>query len=163
MTLEEYRAISARTAPTDLCDSLRRENAGLGIVGEFGEVVDLLKKMRFQGHVPRPGHLVEEFGDCLWYAAEIATVLGCDLEAHTRPTTDPTVINVACGVAFLALGLQVRTARPADLHYVVSDLVHLIHEPGFALDEVLDANVAKLRARYPAGFSVEASINRETS
>ena len=66
-------------------------------------------------------------------------------------------------VAFLALGLQVRTARPADLHYVVSDLVHLIVEHGFALDEVLRANVAKLRARYPAGFSVEASINREAS
>lgn len=32
---------------------------------------------------------------------------------------------------------------------------------GLTLDEIAEANVAKLQARYPAGFSHEASINRE--
>jgi NTP pyrophosphatase (non-canonical NTP hydrolase) len=31
---------------------------------------------------------------------------------------------------------------------------------GFSLDEIASANVAKLRARYPDGFSEERSLNR---
>jgi NTP pyrophosphatase (non-canonical NTP hydrolase) len=32
---------------------------------------------------------------------------------------------------------------------------------GATLDEVADVNIAKLRARYPEGFSAERSINRD--
>jgi NTP pyrophosphatase (non-canonical NTP hydrolase) len=31
---------------------------------------------------------------------------------------------------------------------------------GFSLDEIASANIAKLRARYPEGFSQERSLNR---
>lgn len=31
---------------------------------------------------------------------------------------------------------------------------------GFSLEEIMDANIQKLRARYPDGFSCEASRNR---
>lgn len=31
---------------------------------------------------------------------------------------------------------------------------------GFTLSEVMEANIEKLRQRYPEGFSAEASINR---
>jgi len=37
----------------------------------------------------------------------------------------------------------------------------LSDEYGFSLSEVATANIDKLKARYPEGFSTEASINRE--
>lgn len=37
----------------------------------------------------------------------------------------------------------------------------LAHRVGFTLEHVAEANVEKLRARYPAGFSEEASKNRQ--
>ena len=163
MTFKQYQTTSARTAPTGLSDADRRENAGMMIVGEFGEWLDIVKKHKFQGHPLDRDALRNEFGDVFWGLAECATVLGCPLEARPRPTSGTTPINVACGVAFLALGLQTGTAKPADVYYVVGDLVHLIEEYGFTLDEVLTANVAKLARRYPDGFSVEASINRGAS
>lgn len=33
---------------------------------------------------------------------------------------------------------------------------------GFDLSEILDMNIAKLKARYPEGFSTERSMNRKT-
>ncbi len=33
---------------------------------------------------------------------------------------------------------------------------------GFTLSDVATANIDKLKARYPAGFSTERSVNRET-
>ena len=33
---------------------------------------------------------------------------------------------------------------------------------GFTLEDVMEANIAKLKERYPAGFSNEASINRNS-
>lgn len=50
MNLAEFQTLAARTAPTDLSDADRRENCAMGLVGEFGELVDLLKKRKFHGH-----------------------------------------------------------------------------------------------------------------
>ena len=52
----------------------------LGLAGETGEVVDLLKKHLFQGHPLNRDTLLEELGDVLWYAVLICTALGCSLQ-----------------------------------------------------------------------------------
>lgn len=49
MKLKEYQALAARTAPVHLSDEDRRMNCAMGLVGEFGELVDLMKKRRFHG------------------------------------------------------------------------------------------------------------------
>lgn len=36
------------------------------------------------------------------------------------------------------------------------------HQLGFSLSEIANANAEKLRKRYPNGFSVDKSINRES-
>ena len=54
-------------------------NAALGLCGESGEVADLIKKYRFQGHELDTAKLIKELGDVLWYAALLARVLGVSL------------------------------------------------------------------------------------
>lgn len=76
---------------------------GLGLTGEAGEVVDLLKKGFGHGHGVDREKLKKELGDVLWYLANLADAFG------------------------------------------------------LTLSEVALVNVLKLRARYPTGFSVEAS------
>jgi len=78
----------------------------MGLAGESGEVVDLAKKARFQGHSIDTNKVKDELGDVMWY-----------------------------------LGL-------------------LCHTFGFSLQEIRQANVAKMHRRYPNGFEVERSINR---
>ena len=47
----------------------------MGLAGETGELVDMLKKWVGHGHELDLGEVEKELGDILWYVAEIATIL----------------------------------------------------------------------------------------
>ena len=102
----EYQRKAMRTANKNLPADEKLLNAVMGMCGEAGEAIDLLKKHRAQGAALDIDRLVKEVGDCLWYIAEFA-------EAS-----------------------------------------------GVSLAEIAQRNIAKLKARYPEGFSEERSNNR---
>lgn len=75
MKIEEYQALAMRTSP-DGHD--RVLNGCMGLIGESGEVADVVKKWKFQSgdHAQLPREkLIDECGDVLWYCAELATGL----------------------------------------------------------------------------------------
>lgn len=71
MNLNEYQAQALRTSP-DGHD--RVLNGCLGLIGESGEIVDVVKKWKFQSgenaELPKD-KLIDECGDVLWYCAEV--------------------------------------------------------------------------------------------
>lgn len=60
----------------------------LGLAGEVGEVVELIKKDRFQAQPLDPAKLCLELGDVLWYLTDLAHQYGLSLadvaEANSR-------------------------------------------------------------------------------
>ena len=52
----------------------------MGLCGEAGEAIDILKKFLFQGHELDKKHLAKELGDVAWYLAVSADALGFYLE-----------------------------------------------------------------------------------
>ena len=85
MTINEYQAAALRTAQTDkLSASDLLLNSALGLCGESGEVADLVKKHRFQGHDLDFDHIAKELGDVAWYLAVGAYAIGFDLESIFR-------------------------------------------------------------------------------
>ena len=89
MTINEYQAAALRTAQTDkfLASDLLI-NAALGLCGESGEVADLVKKHRFQGHDLDFDHVAKELGDISWYLAVGAYSIGYDLEKILQMNVD---------------------------------------------------------------------------
>lgn len=81
-------------------------NGLMGLNGEAGEAIDILKKHLFQGHDLDREHLAKELGDVAWYLAVSADALG------------------------------------------------------YSLEQILQMNIDKLRARYPDGFEAERSLHR---
>ena len=81
-------------------------NSVMGLCGESGEAIDIVKKWFAHGHELDREHLKKELGDIAWYLAEAATALDITLES------------------------------------------------------VLEANVEKLKKRYPEGFETKRSIER---
>jgi NTP pyrophosphatase (non-canonical NTP hydrolase) len=84
MQLSEYQARSRATAVyPGAGDNLLYPT--LGLCGESGEVAEKVKKMlRDDGGVlsdERRSALAKELGDVLWYAAQLATEAGLDLDA----------------------------------------------------------------------------------
>lgn len=64
----------------DLTDSQQLQNGLMGLNGESGECIDILKKYLFQGHDLDKAHIAKELGDVAWYLAVSAQALGFDLE-----------------------------------------------------------------------------------
>jgi NTP pyrophosphatase (non-canonical NTP hydrolase) len=56
-------------------------NAALGIAGESGEIVDLIKKFEFHGHPFDLSKLQNEIGDVLFYLNWLAYLNGTDIES----------------------------------------------------------------------------------
>lgn len=85
MTINEYQTAALRTAQTDkLTANELLLNSALGLCGESGEVADIVKKHRFQGHDLDFEHIAKELGDVAWYLAVGAYAIGFDLESIFR-------------------------------------------------------------------------------
>jgi NTP pyrophosphatase (non-canonical NTP hydrolase) len=79
MDFNEYQKISMQTAS----DSAKQDlilNGVMGLCGEAGECIDIVKKHMFQDHELNRKKLIDEASDCLWYLAELATGLEISLE-----------------------------------------------------------------------------------
>lgn len=63
-------------------------NSVMGLCGESGEVIDIVKKWLMQGHELDREHLIRELGDVAWYLAEAATALDVPLEAVFQGNLD---------------------------------------------------------------------------
>ncbi len=76
---DEYQRKAMRTANKELPADEMLLNAVMGMCGEAGEAIDLLKKHRAQGAPLDIDRLAGEVGDCLWYIAEFAEAAGISL------------------------------------------------------------------------------------
>lgn len=107
MTINEYQKEALRTANPDLDRFQSLTNGLMGLNGEAGEALDILKKHLFQGHDMDEAHIAKELGDIAWYLAVSADALG------------------------------------------------------YSLEEIMQMNIDKLRARYPDGFDADKSLHRK--
>ena len=106
MNVNEYQKLAMTTLNKNLSQDEILLNSVMGLCGESGEAIDIVKKHHFHGHELDKEKLVKELGDVAWYLAEAATALDISLE------------------------------------------------------EILSANIEKLKKRYPEGFDKDKSINR---
>ena len=106
MTINEYQKLAMTTLNPALSQKDVLINGVMGLCGESGEAIDIVKKWLAQGHELDKEKLAKELGDICWYVAETATALDLSLE------------------------------------------------------DIMAANIDKLRKRYPEGFDENRSRNR---
>ena len=106
MTINEYQRLAMTTLNPELDRRDVLINGVMGLCGEAGEAIDIVKKYLAQGHELDREKLIKELGDVAWYLAETAYALDVPLE------------------------------------------------------DVLQRNIDKLRARYPEGFDTKRSVER---
>lgn len=80
MTVNEYHELAMKTLNCELGKKDILINSVMGLCGESGEAIDIVKKWLAQGHELEKEHLIEELGDIAWYLAEAATALDISLE-----------------------------------------------------------------------------------
>ncbi len=80
MTINEYQALAMTTLNPALSEKEVLINGVMGLCGESGEAIDIVKKWLAQGHGLNKEALARELGDICWYLAETAHALGYSLE-----------------------------------------------------------------------------------
>ncbi|MGM9669428.1 MAG: nucleoside triphosphate pyrophosphohydrolase family protein [Faecousia sp.] len=80
MTVNEYQKLAMVTLNPALSKKDVLINGVMGLCGEAGEAIDIVKKHLAQGHELDSEGLVKELGDIAWYLAETAYALDVDLE-----------------------------------------------------------------------------------
>ena len=88
MDVNEYQRAAMHLLRPDLTKHDALVNAVMGLCGESGETVDLVKKHLFQGHPLDRDKLIKELGDVAWYLAEAATALDVPLSAVLQGNLD---------------------------------------------------------------------------
>ena len=81
MTGKEYQRLAMSTLNPALENKDVLLNAVMGLCGESGVAIDLVKKHLHQGHELDKEKLCKELGDIAWYLAEAAHALDTDLDA----------------------------------------------------------------------------------
>lgn len=80
MEINEYQKLAMTTLNKNLSKKDVLINGVMGLCGESGEVIDIVKKHLAQGHNLDKEKIIKELGDVAWYIAEIAYALDVDLE-----------------------------------------------------------------------------------
>ena len=79
MNVNEYQKEAMTLLNPALTEKDVLMNALMGLCGESGEAIDIMKKHLYQGHALDREKLIKELGDIAWYLAEAATGLNIDL------------------------------------------------------------------------------------
>lgn len=161
MNFTEYQQSALRTASADRAPDLALGIFGLGLCGESLELIQAILN----------GESIEaqtkEVGDVLWYLAVMADAFGVtylSLEdtstSRGRISSATVVMHRACRLAEL-IKKQIGHGKPADKYEVCQLMIVLVKALAVAspvpLSLAAELNVAKLKARYPEGFSVETA------
>lgn len=80
MQINEYQKLAMQTLNPELEKKEVLINSVMGLCGESGEAIDIVKKWLAQGHELDKEHLKKELGDIAWYLAEAATALDISLD-----------------------------------------------------------------------------------
>lgn len=84
MTINEYQKKALTFLNPELDEKDVLINGVMGLCGESGEAIDIVKKHLSQGHELDREHLAVELGDIAWYLAETAHIIGYELEDILR-------------------------------------------------------------------------------
>ena len=84
MTINEYQKLAMTTLNPGLSKKDVLINGVMGLCGESGEAIDIVKKWLAQGHELDKEKLAKELGDIAWYLAETAYALDLPLEEILR-------------------------------------------------------------------------------
>ena len=187
MTHNEYQKACMRTANMNYDEYPMLLNGAIGLCGETGEALDILKKHIFQGHELDDEHLASELGDIFWYLAVTAEAAKIELDDIARnsfgkPTmfnwsiADPSkecllkgltgVNSYASKILWYATSLYLGDIDGAvSLRTLLIEVYNNLKLAGIAIDysvfDIYDLNIEKLKKRYPDGFDKEHSLNRK--
>ena len=131
------------------------EAINYGLMGEIGEVTDLIKKYKFYGLYLDLEKLTEEVGDVLFYWGWFFVSISENLESSIDDFSK--FLEYLITEKFLR-GIDLEDSMYKTICAILSSTIDEYH---LDINEILLYNIEKLEKRYPDGFDKERSKNRK--
>ncbi len=178
MNAENYYDSALRTA-IDLGQVNNKLHGLLGLISEAGEIADLFKRAVAYGKPIDPVHLLEECGDVMWYVPLLYQSMEADpkgfvFAVETSREELPLLMTelemgTLLGQSISVVGLQAQIVQLSEHRASLNEtagilsllLRALLSAYGFTLEEAMEKNIAKLRARYPEKFDQSLALGRD--
>jgi len=160
MTPEEYIIACERTINRDLTPEQQLQAQYLGLAVEAGEVAGVIKAHLYQGKELDREALLLECGDVLWSLANIYRIRGWEFAGEHQKIDDADKWAALFGRTWIDKPrILIKFASLSDYKTDISEVFRAIGSilgvAGFSIEQAMEANVAKLRERYPEGFEVK--------
>lgn len=138
----------------------------LGMFGEFGEIIEIIKKVFAYGKDLDKVHLAEELGDMWWYIANFYTIF--DEEFVIPNFVDFKTLTVekskeeAAEIIISKLDPFIVAASVAEKGpgVLVSISKEIVDAFNLDLELILQNNLEKLKVRYSDKFDADKAINK---
>lgn len=177
MRLEEHLKEMLRTEKSEMTKFNPRLLHGIvGLCTECGELVDCASK----GPDMDVLNFKEELGDLMWYLSLCVDSLGIRWAKIIVLATQCLPEQKAWGGyvdTIIILSSKLLDIAKCKIYYnrnvsqdtvemllggLLSNVSRIVVDLGSSMDEILDINAKKLRARYPDGYSDDLANNRST-
>ena len=158
MTVEKYMNSVLRTWRTDLPAEDRLLNIKGSLFEECGELAGIMKKYIFHGHDLDIEEIKKELGDIMFYLFAFFH--------EYQYTIEEIKGEFMIGFKHKRSGEDIKKLYEMLTTYVGRQMINLIiifsiiYSLDLKLSDVLQTNIDKLQARYPDGFSEQASRER---
>jgi NTP pyrophosphatase (non-canonical NTP hydrolase) len=171
---DQYQCLAERTANHGQDRVQRLGNFGMGIAGETAEFVDAV--VNFEAAGGELTAMIKEAGDVSWYCATLCTTAGISYQVVVEAAEEaaPALLYVCIGRLSKAAGDVTEYVKKVVYHghdfdkerlgtmigTVLSWLKLFCRRYDLRFEDICATNIAKLRQRYPTGFTCSDSIAR---
>lgn len=174
MKLQEYIKQSERTL-NNLGKQLNVLHASLGLSTELGELLDIYKRNIFYKKTLDLVHIKEELGDIMWYLAILYREFDINQENEIINTITKDIVD-SQKIQMLTNKINLLVVQLNNLELLNSDhirrikyFVPKVYEYiiifceiyKFNIEDVMNTNINKLKARFPDKFNEFNALNRD--
>lgn len=173
MTVFEYQLAAAKTVKKLENKAYDVAHMDSGIMSEYGEVLDILKKAFAYDKEIDHEKLCLELGDISWYFVNRAVLFNLRLKEEYVFDKKEKILHTDKKRLYVFMDIIMRSM--AEVYDFSSELFYdekfkscwrtycgLVNQLGFTLEEVFEANIKKLQIRFKdLEFNAELAINKD--
>lgn len=179
MNINEYLVLSEKTMSQAFYCEEKEQRLLHAIIGALTEVEELLENYKegvLTVDVTKQGSVAEESADIFWYLAIVLREfeMECDIPTNSIYAENTNPFNMLLDFTKSSLKLldvlkkKIYYNKPIMDVFFQEDTVKLFNilssyclAHNVVIEDILDKNIAKLKARYGDKFSTDKAINRD--
>lgn len=162
MNIEQYQNESQRTCPSIGSLKLDLSHMVLGLGSEISELQEAVENEDIV-------NVGEELTDMMWYLGNYNRMRGYKLKKHDN-NVYYNILDLTHAVStlqdyvkkFIAYGKEIDIVKEKETLKQISEILYSMYKSnGLDMDDCLQKNIDKLKARYPHNFDAELAVNRD--